>query len=134
MSKFNTPEHDVRISQLGIPLGPLRQALPQAGVLVGEVPPWEELPLAVLGDPQVVLQEPGPPQELGIGVAEREAVAPRRDLVAGGVARAVHRARVADLWNREDVGFLKQSEGQDMMTTGRGLRYPLVSIEPAEHQ
>jgi hypothetical protein len=68
------PQNNVGFLQGPILLDPCRQTLVNSRILVGKLSSREHLVALVLCDPEIVLQEPSPPQKFRLRQSQRQAV------------------------------------------------------------
>lgn len=94
---YEVPENNVGFLQRPIILDPCWQTLMDARILVGKLPSREHLATLVLSDPEVVLQEPSPPQKFRLRQSQRQAVRTRYEPVASWLPRPIHSSCVAYL-------------------------------------
>jgi hypothetical protein len=77
----DVPEHHIGVVEVAIALRPFRQSLP-AGVLIGVRTCREILVGVVGGDPEVMVQEPGPFADGRVGVGKGADIVPWHQLEA----------------------------------------------------
>lgn len=91
------PENNIGFLQRPILLDPCWQALVDARILVGKLPSREHLVTLVLSDPEIVLQEPSPPQKFRLRQSQRQAVRTRYEPVTSWLPGPIYSSCVAYL-------------------------------------
>lgn len=93
----DVPENNIGFLQRPILLDPCWQTLVDARILVGKLPSREHFVPLELSDPEIVLQEPSPPQKFRLRQSQGQAVRTRHEPVTSWLPGPIYSSCIAYL-------------------------------------